>query len=74
MNLMTKEEALEFKERWRIVNRFVSEEVRRTPPDVKARQIAAVFKAARALHLDLTQDDQQPFERWWLLKEKYNVG
>ena len=70
---MTKEEALQFVERWRVVNGVISEEIRTTPPDVKARQIAAMFQAAKALSLNLPEDDDQVVERWRLLKEPYHV-
>ncbi|HVF86490.1 MAG TPA: hypothetical protein VM866_02830 [Pyrinomonadaceae bacterium] len=35
--MMTKDEARQFTERWRLANEFVAEEVRRTPPEVKLR-------------------------------------
>ena len=73
MTLMSKDEALDFQERWRLVNLAISEEIRTTPSDVKARQIASAFQAAKALGLDSTPDDEEPFERWRLLKEKYDV-
>jgi hypothetical protein len=36
---MTKEEARQFKERWRLVNEVTIEEARRTPVSVKLQQL-----------------------------------
>src|SRR5207249_4739731 len=40
---MNKQDAVQFRERWRIANRVISEEIRNTPLAVKAKQIAASF-------------------------------
>lgn len=70
---MTKEQGREFKQRWQAVNQVINDEIRRTPVDVKARQIAAAFLAARAFGFEPTPD-QESFDRWCLLKEKSHAG
>jgi hypothetical protein len=70
MQPMTKEQARAFKERWTLVNRVISEEIRTTPAELKARQIATLFLAADALDLVA---DEEPFARWQSLRERYNV-
>ena len=72
---MTKEEAEEFKARWKLVNDFTQEEERRAPPEVRLRQTALLYEAAQtfgwAEALREGEDDVQ--ERWRRLKELYRV-
>ena len=72
---MTKEEALQFKERWKLVNDFTDEEARLTPPDVKLRQVALLYEAAQAFGWAeaLREGEDEVHERWRRLKEFYGV-
>ncbi|MBI1762578.1 MAG: hypothetical protein HYR56_14185 [Acidobacteria bacterium] len=71
--LMTKEEALAFKERWRLVNEFINEEIRQTPPAVKLRQLATLFQFGRAMGWEekLRQGEEEAQARWRRLQEAY---
>lgn len=68
---MSREEALEFKARWTLINSFISEEIRNTSPDIKLQQLRTVFNSAH-----LFQPDERGKEldevraRWILLKSK----
>ena len=68
---MTKEDAILFKERWQIVNRVISEEIRNTPPDLKTKQIGAAFQTAKNMGLT---PSEEPFKRWQMLKEKLKTA
>jgi hypothetical protein len=72
---MTKEEALLFKQRWRLVNDRVIEEVRQTPITVKLRQLAIMFAAGHALGWADKQraGEEEVRARWVRLKEKLHV-
>jgi hypothetical protein len=69
---MTKEEAQEFKQRWRLVNDRVNEEVRHTPVSVKLQQLAIMFAAGQELGWADKQrgGEQEVRVRWVRLKEK----
>ncbi len=72
MTMMTKDEARQFTEHWRLVNEFIAEEVRRTPPEVKLRQLAVLFAAGRTLGW-IEEDEAgvaEVRERWRILREK----
>ncbi len=73
--MMTKDEARQFTERWRLVNEFVAEEVRHTPPDVKLRQLSVLYAAGRTLGWTekLKTGEEEVRERWRELKEKLGV-
>ena len=73
--MMTKEEARQFKERWKLVNDFTDEEARRTPPEVKLRQTALLYEAAHAFGWTekLREGEEEVRERWRRLKEFYGV-
>lgn len=73
--MMTKEEARQFKERWKLVNDFTDEEARRTPPEVKLRQTALLYEAAHAFGWaeKLREGEDEVRERWRRLKEFYGV-
>lgn len=73
MQVMTKEEALAFKERWRLVNEFINEEIRQTPPSVKLRQFASLFLFAHEMgwQEELRQDDDEARASWRRLQKAY---
>jgi hypothetical protein len=72
---MTKEEALRFREQWRLANAALIEEARRTPVEIRLRQLSVMFEAARALGWmeKLREGEEDVRERWRRLKEKYRV-
>jgi len=43
MKSMTKQEAHDFKERWKFVNDFIPQEIRTTPPEIKLQQLSVMF-------------------------------
>ena len=73
--MMTKEEAHQFKERWKLVNDFTDEEARTTPPEVKLRQTALLYEAAYTFGWaeKLSEGEEEVRERWRRLKEFYGV-
>jgi len=58
--------------RWKIVNDFEREELRRTPIDTKVRQLAAMMRMARALGWDAESQGEVDHVRslWVRLKKK----
>ena len=74
---MTKEEALEFKNRWQLVNDFIAEEIRTTPPEVRFRQLRTMVATAhRITGPDPVRESEaaEVRERWRLLKERFNAS
>jgi hypothetical protein len=73
--MLTREEAIRFKERWRLVNARTAQEVLDTSPEEKLRETAVMFEAAHSLGwVDrLSQDEEAVRERWILLKERLGV-
>jgi hypothetical protein len=69
MPTMTKEQAREFVSRWPTVEQELIEEIRKTTPQLRAKQIAAAYQAGKAMGLT---PDEVPFERWQHLREKFN--
>ena len=73
--MMTKEEARQFKERWRLVNEFTIEEARRTPASVKLQQLELMYEAGRTLGWTeaLKEGEDEVRERWRRLKDKLHA-
>lgn len=73
--MMTKEEAGQFKERWKLVNDFTDEEARRAPPEVRLRQTALLYEAAQTFGWAeaLREGEEDVRELWRRLKELYQV-
>lgn len=71
--MMTKAEGQAFKERWRLVNEYIDEEIRNTPITVKLQQLSALYNTAVALGwLDkLGQDEEAVWARWQELRARY---
>lgn len=72
---MTKREAREYRKRWRLVNRVLEEELRRTPIAVKFQQMDAAYRMAVGFGFlqkmkQLKHDTEEEVRRRWLrLKE-----
>lgn len=72
---MTKEEAHQFKARWKLVNDFNTEEARRAPLSVKLHQLALMYEAGQVFGwaAALKEGEEEVRERWRRLKEIQNV-
>ena len=72
---MTKDEAQQFKARWKLVNDFTEEESRRTPLAVKLSQFALLYEAAEAFGWTdmLREGEAEVRARWLRLKELHRV-
>lgn len=72
---MTKEEALQFKQRWQFVNDFIANEIRTTPPGRRLQQLRTMFATAHRRQPDANRDDITAVRaRWLLLKERMNAS
>ncbi len=74
MEIMTKEEARLFKERWRLVNQVTKEEARRMSASDRLRDLEILYQFGRELGWP-NQDDgvDQVRARWNRLREKAGV-
>lgn len=68
---MKKEEAQQFKARWKLVNDFTAQEARRTTYATKLRQLALLYEAVQAFGWAdaLREGEAEARERWCRLKE-----
>jgi hypothetical protein len=74
---MTREEALQFKQRWQLVNDFIAEEIRTTRPEVRFQQLRTMVATAHRLRQpDAARDAAAAGlrERWRLLKERLHAS
>lgn len=72
---MTRQEAVEFRERWAAVNAAQEEENRSTPISEKLDQLSALMGSAASLGWkDLSDiEEDQVRERWSLLRRRWRV-
>jgi hypothetical protein len=72
---MTKEEAREFKMRWRLVNRVTAAEVRRMSVAFKLQQLALLFEAAQVFDPggQRRASETEVRARWQRLRERFHV-
>ena len=73
MKSITKQEAREFKERWKCVNDFIAQEIRNAPAEIKLRQLSTMFIIGQSRSPDSLAEEQEVRSRWRLLKQKANV-
>ena len=73
MKSMTREQAHEFKDRWKFVNDFIAQEIRNTPSEVKLQQLSAMFIIGQDRSPTFLAEEQEVRNRWRLLKQKANV-
>jgi len=68
---MTPEEARAFKRRYERMNEIEAEELRKTPVDVKLRQLASLMASVKAMGWDeaLQEGDEEVWRRWQRLRE-----
>lgn len=72
---MTKEEARDFKDRWRLVNEFIADEIRNTPPETRLLQLRTMFASAHSIRRtsEATAEEDEIRNRWQLLKQRTDV-
>lgn len=70
---ITKEQAREYKRRWRLVNQAEIEELRRTPMEVKFRQLQMLMASVDEMgwRAGLEEGVEEVRERWALLRRKW---
>ncbi|HYX28408.1 MAG TPA: hypothetical protein VE863_07570 [Pyrinomonadaceae bacterium] len=71
---MSKKQALEFKARWEAVNRFIVDEARTTPPQVRMKQLMTLFNPGAVFpQAESSKDVEIVRARWVLLKAKLHA-
>jgi flagellar biosynthesis/type III secretory pathway protein FliH len=72
---MNKEEARQFKARWRAVNDKTAREARDASPATKLQQLALMYEAGQTLGWadGLKAGEEEVRERWRRLREFYRV-
>jgi hypothetical protein len=70
---MTRSEGRAWKKRWALANARDVEELRRTPPETKLRQLAALMASIDAMgwRESLEAEAEQVRARWRLLRKAY---
>ena len=74
---MTREEALQFKQRWQFVNDFIAEEIRTIHPEVRFQQLRTMIATAHRLRQPNAARDAATAgvrERWRLIKERLHAS
>lgn len=73
---MTKEEALQFKERWKRVNRITTDEARRTSVEERLRQLEVLFRSVRSFGWEerMQSGEDEVRARWVKLKIMHDRG
>jgi hypothetical protein len=72
MKSITKQEAHEFKDRWKFVNNFIAHQIRNTPAETKLQQLSSMFIIGQSRSPDFLAEEQEVRNRWRLLKHKNN--
>jgi hypothetical protein len=72
MKPMSRDEAREFKARWKFINSFISEEIRNTSPDVKLQQLRTIFSSGHLFPAEANKEVDEVRARWILLKSKFH--
>ena len=73
MKSITKQEAHDFKERWKFVNDFIAHEIRNRPPEIKLQQLSVMFIIGQPRSPAFLAEEQEVRNRWRLLKQRTNV-
>jgi hypothetical protein len=73
MKSITKQEAHEFKDRWKFVNNFIAHQIRNTPPETKLQQLSVMFIIGQSRSTAFLFEEQEVRNRWRLLKQKADV-
>lgn len=75
--MITKEQARQFKARWKLVNEIVLEETRRTSVERKLQQLAVMYDAGCAFGWRAAEreaEDAKARHIWCRLKKSHNEG
>jgi len=59
MKSMTKQEAHEFKDRWKFVNNFIAHQIRNTPAETKLQQLSAMFVVGQSRSNAFLSEEQE---------------
>lgn len=73
MKTITKQQAQEFKDRWKFVNNFIAHEIRNTPAEIKLQQLSVMFLIGQRRSPVSLAEEQEVRNRWRVLKQKANV-
>jgi len=73
MKSMTKQEAHEFKDRWKFVNDFIAHQIRNTPGEIKLQQLSVMFIIGQSRSPAFLAEEQEVRNRWCVLKQKSNA-
>ena len=73
MKSITKQEAHEFKHRWKFVNDFIARQIRNTPGEIKLQQLSMMFIIGQNRSPVFLAEAQEVRDRWRVLKQKANV-
>ena len=73
MKSITKQEAREFKDRWKFVNDFIAHQTRNTRGEIKLEQLSAIFIIGQSRSSAFLAEEQEVRNRWRFLKQKANV-
>ena len=73
MKSITKQEAREFKDRWKFVNDFIAHQIRNTPGEIKLQQLSSMFIIGQSRSPAFLAEEQEVRNRWRLLKQRTNV-
>lgn len=68
---LTSQEAIDFRERWRLANERTDQELLNTPPEVKLKQLAALFQAAADFGWTRSNEEDQTWRKWKIIREFY---
>jgi hypothetical protein len=69
MKSITKQEAQEFKDRWKFVNDFIAHQFRNTPAEIKLQQLSVMFIIGQSRSPVFLAEEQEGRNRWCLLKQ-----
>ena len=72
MKSITKQEAHDFKDRWKFVNNFIAHQIRNTPTETKLQQLSVMFIIGQIRSPAFLAEEQEVRNRWRLLKQKNN--
>lgn len=73
MKSITKQEAQEFKDRWKFVNDFIAHQIRNTPGEIKLAQLSSIFITGQKRSPASLAEEEKVRIRWRLLKQRSNV-
>ncbi len=70
---MTREEALQFKVRWQLVNERTTEEALQLPAATRLRQLVSLYQTARSLNWteQMRDGEDEVHARWQLLRKRW---